>query len=373
MAGIDALEALRNVGSGQDLIKSRLLQEQRAKDMRRNLDLERETQNQDIQHRFLPKSQSELGRDRAMGWDLGGVRSFSGATPGDYGELQRTLSESPEFGTQAQEVSQDNTEQMRQANLQGFATPQEGAAYTQHAAAMKTQMPLLVEQEKNRGAQDLLRQQNEHSDNAFGQLLQGGGMNGLNGGRGPQQVNMAINAKGEPSFSAILEKQQPYTAQEHAMMDANNAIGTLGGKVLDTLRALHPDIEQNPDKYSSLFDAVPNALGGRLFYRHGAQVPAVLNGSNMDSNLRQDIGAIQAAAAKAQLSGRLSAPMLEFIQQHLPDADYSHGENYRRIKNLIQNIGPALVGGIEQSRGMGGGAQHDPYADPNWGAPQGGR
>lgn len=323
--------------------------------------------------------------------------SFSGATPSVFKNLGRVLSESPNFGTAADQRVKDITSANDKAMQAGFigdtdiATPvtsgggppiaanmnrgtlspaqQQGQNATK-MELMKTQMPLLTEQAKQQGAIDLANRKRGNSEELLKMLRGDQGQNGVQ--RAGDRTSVNINPDGEMSINSTMGVAPKFSMQEQSAMNSAHTVNDLGERVMGNYEKTHPDIATNPDKYSSMMDAIPSMLGGRFFYSHGAKVPEFLGGEKDDSQTRQLIGAIQMNAARAIATGRLSGPVLDFVQKHLPDGGYSMGENYQRIKTLHDIIGPSILEGIAQGHGLesgqlpGGGAG-DPYSDPNWG------
>lgn len=371
---LDALKKLLagspdlNAASPSGMVGSRLKQEDQFKEMSKTRD-----------------------RMRATG-------GMTGSTPTDFADLSHLLNESPNFGQEAEaRVGGINAanDQAIQAGFRGdqniasaLPSQQDGeriyanvgnrsgdnpAQMAGKSAAManmlKTQMPLLTEQAKSQGAIDLANQKKGNSADLL-KLLRG--EQGTNTPHAGDRTSVNINPDGEMSINSTMGVAPKFSMQEQSAMNSAHTVNDLGERVMHNYEQQHPDIASNTDKYSSIMDAIPSMLGGRLFYAAGAKVPEFLGGSSNDSQTRQLIGAIQMNAARAIATGRLSGPVLDFIQKHLPDGGYSPGENYNRIKTLHDIIGPSILEGIAQGHGLepgqlpGGGAA-DPYADPNWG------
>lgn len=138
-----------NVASPTGLVHSRLRREDLQKEMLRNRELA------DTSAR--PASP---GFGSGIGWQAptpayrGGI---SGATNADLADISNELGDSPNFGTDAVSGLKQYTAKLRDANLQGFATPPEEAAYNQRMESEKINMPQTVA--KTTAASDLARQQ----------------------------------------------------------------------------------------------------------------------------------------------------------------------------------------------------------------------
>lgn len=323
--------------------------------------------------------------------------SVAGSVPSDFADLRKTLGESPNFGDVAFKRADDFQSANDKALQAGFigdtdiATPvtsgggpamaanlnpnpyspsQQAGRAAAAAESLKTQLPLLTEQAKTKGAIDLTNQKKGNSEELL-KMLQGPG-----GGqpRAGDRTSVNINPEGEMSVNSTMGVAPKFSMQEQSAMNSAHTVNDLGERVLGNMERNNPGIGADPSRYSSLMDAVPSMLGGRFFYAHGARVPEFLGGNKDDSQTRQLIGAIQMNAARAIATGRLSGPILDFVQKHLPDGGYSAGENYQRIKTLHDIIGPSILEGIAQGHGLepgqlpgGGASPADPYADPNWG------
>lgn len=118
-AGLASLLGMGNPGA--DKINTRMLQEDRLDEMRRNRDMMAET----------------------------GGTMHVGAMPSDISALERDLGEDPDMGTQQQARNADYMKRLYAANLGGFATPQEEAARNQKLEEEKLRQP--IEQEKLKG------------------------------------------------------------------------------------------------------------------------------------------------------------------------------------------------------------------------------
>lgn len=292
--------------------------------------------------------------------------TFSGATPYDVQDEQEKIDNDPSLGLQAQKESTAAFAAMLGSRLQGFNSPQEGAAYTREAERHKVDAPLAVEQAKMKGNLDLEDRSNQHKIDRFKEmkdLMTGGAPGAGVGGRPLERVAMNVNAEGDPSMSMVAGQVPKLTAQEKQISDSVNATRRTVDQVNPLLEKRNPGIAQDPDKYGSIFDKAPNFMGS-LFYRGGVKSPF---GGGDDPTIRQLMGFIKINATRAMTSGRMTQYNAEMAQQHLPDDRFSDGENYRRIQVLKDLIGPSLLEGIEDTRHGGASGSPDPFSDPNWG------
>jgi hypothetical protein len=275
---------------------------------------------------------------------------------GEGGQLASDMVQDPYTGAAAHGAEADTEQKFKQAQLAGFQDPQAQAAYGQQMDLRKLLMPVSVEEAKT-GGQLAVGQQRFDQNQQMLDRLEGPPAGPGSGGalRGPgSRTAFSINPEGGMTVTGSQASPQ-LTAQERRAEAAVDTNKGLSDRVMALYEQALPDIGQNPQKYASMMDAIPQQLGGRLFYsKLGATVPGGANLGQNDSEIRQLVGAIQAQAVSAMNTGRLSGPVIEFVKQHLPDVNYSPGENYQRIKVLRDVIGPAIQNGIGQANGLAG-------------------
>ena len=135
------------------------------------------------------------------------------------------------------------------------------------------------------------------------------------------------------------------TSTEQAVVDAGIAGNNEGDRVRQMLEARHPDIAANPDKYSSVTDRLPSAIGN-LLIAHGVAAGTHTNSTEMNTAITQ----LQANIAKMKSSGRLSGAIYDKLIQGMPQAGFSDGENYKRLASTQADLDDVL-GGVAQAHG----------------------
>ncbi len=165
--------------------------------------------------------------------------------------------------------------------------------------------------------------------------------------------NEAMKAKAATDVEAMKAagaSAPKYGQQEQAMIDSAQGINALGVPLLQKYEAKFPGISQDATKYGASangdYGGIMDALGqkGRMLaYTFGMK-------TDQDEML-QDTAAIQALAVRALSQGRITKPVMEMIQQHLPQPGFAPGANYVRLNELITKILPGQLQGMNTGHG----------------------
>ncbi len=266
----DPLSALlRGGGEANDPVQLALMRQQQADEMRHNLELE---QSAPAGHAFT-----------------------SGSTPGDLKSVESDLAEAPGTGIAAQQdvAKQDALRSMlfdyNRPDVRAQRNEEMGGkmALAGAPAAAAGQYGLAVEQEKNRGALDLAKQQQD----PFNRLM-GGGADASAGGsvesNGMGGYKATINPKGGVSLAQTGTPQQ-VQAQQHAAavgltqipathqlidkLDSMGALGPVAGRWHDALASTGLDsVFSNPQTAGAFndFKTQLSLIKSNLAYAHGA-------------------------------------------------------------------------------------------------------
>lgn len=135
------------------------------------------------------------------------------------------------------------------------------------------------------------------------------------------------------------------TSTEQGVVDAGIAGQNEGKRLQQMLETAHPDIAEGPDKYSSITDRLPSAIGN-LLISHGIAAGTHSNATELNTSISQ----LQANIAKMKSSGRLSGAIYDKLIQGMPQVGFSDGENYKRLSSTMQDLDNVL-GGIAQAHG----------------------
>jgi len=245
------------------------------------------------------------------------------------------------------------------AETAGFSSPQAQAEAARRLETIKATEPLDIEKAKTAGAL-ALADRNAANFQALKGLTEPVLPKAPQGdaGQAPTAAPQATPQTPSPSTASrwkssvslsptgltmntaqVLPPLHVPNTQERAIQTVVDEATGLGDKVLQQLRTLHPDIQTNPDKYSShVSDTVNNYTGGAL-YRFGNP------GNVANTSLQQDIAATKLAISRALTGGqaRTSPALLKMVQDVTPDIMYSDGENFKRIREAITKVLPLIV------------------------------
>lgn len=157
----------------------------------------------------------------------------TGGTPQDLHQLDADIQDNP-IEEDAQQAHAFEGLQ-RQSNLEGFGSPQEANAASRNAATLKTSMPLLVEQEKNRG-------EGLRYDRMMG-FLQGQGAKGQSpaqpGGAPPQGAgNSVVNVNPNAPGNSVMDLGRAFGQRTLSSMFATEQTPLIQNISLGNLEAM---------------------------------------------------------------------------------------------------------------------------------------
>jgi hypothetical protein len=321
--------------------------------------------------RLNHERQSEL-EDRARLGDAAAKAQLEG--PGGVNE---DIASDPYTGDAAQARTASNIASQHTAETAGFGSPQEQAASARAAETAKVTQPIQVEQAKTAGAMSLKDQELAGTKQLY-EMTHPGAATPAPAAQSPSAVDrvaaathpagtppparsaapasrtvaaapaaapaqqsrfpMAIDAQGRASFHEVMPPFDKPNTQERAVHALIGSATKLGDKVLTQYAQQHPDIETNPDKYTSVRgDAVKSYLGSTVMKIGNP-------GAFTDTQLNQDITAVKLALSRALLGGqaRSSPTLIKMVEGVTPDVMYSPGENFKRIREAITQVLPTV-------------------------------
>ena len=148
------------------------------------------------------------------------------------------------------------------------------------------------------------------------------------------------------------------SAQEQMLLNASKTTEQLAPQLMQMLETAHPGIAENPGQYGSWTDLLGADIGGKIYNLGKTSTP-------LDDDINQLTGFLAASIPKMLQSGRVTAQQYHELLKHVPQIGFTPGENYQRIRFIMNTIEPAVVGGIAAGHG---GAM--PTFAPSAGMPQ---
>lgn len=298
----------------------------------------------------------------------------SGATPSDVQSLEQDVNENPYGSPQVAQRQFEDIRRQRQAEFAGFKNPQQQGQYAAMLEGQKTQMPLLVEQEKGR--------QQRQSAQQFGEIArllntgQGGAAKQPTPAQGPTQTpggapartyidpntgeplqgappdpttlqfnpqpkyRLGMGASGNPSLTQeptprlSLQERQTVEDLQTAYRLMHEVRGIIGENMTpeDTKK-----IEQPPGFLGQLSD-VAQAGGKRALYGMGFQDPT-LTGDPKKADLYNKVTQLtelsKVMASKGMLKGMRNYAWIREIQDHLSKGVYPTPTQIQRLDDIM--------------------------------------
>lgn len=137
------------------------------------------------------------------------------------------------------------------------------------------------------------------------------------------------------------------TNDETNVMDKLNQTKHLGPEALQMMEGANPGIANDTTKYKSWTDFLGAKLGGYL-YKAGAP--------QAHSQIDQVIGILGESIPRMVVNSVRSKQLLDDLKLHAPQVGFSDGENYERLKYVMDHIIPATQKAIEETHAYGPGS-----------------
>lgn len=142
------------------------------------------------------------------------------------------------------------------------------------------------------------------------------------------------------------------------VMDKLNQTKIMGPQALQLMEQAHPGISQDPNRFKSWTDSMGAKVGG-VIYKHGGPQ------TTSEAHINQVVGYLGEVIPRMVVNSVRSKQLLDDLKLHAPQVGFSDGENYERLKYVMDYILPATERAIQETHGQASAAPAYDANDPS--------